>query len=162
MIRRPPRSTQSRSSAASDVYKRQLLYLSGQQTPVDELEDCSLWQKCRCDVRVLSGLAKTVHVLLGAEREANAQAGRQQLAETAQLDGAMRDQGLDRGNVVTGISQATVRGVLEDEHVILLCQGGEGPALGLRHRGTRRVLEIADDILSLIHISEPTRLGMIS
>ena len=25
MIRRPPRSTQSRSSAASDVYKRQLL-----------------------------------------------------------------------------------------------------------------------------------------
>eukprot|EP00657_Telonema_sp_P-1_P004177 TRINITY_DN19658_c0_g1_i1.p2 TRINITY_DN19658_c0_g1~~TRINITY_DN19658_c0_g1_i1.p2 ORF type:complete len:112 (-),score=53.39 TRINITY_DN19658_c0_g1_i1:109-444(-) len=26
MIRRPPRSTQSRSSAASDVYKRQVLY----------------------------------------------------------------------------------------------------------------------------------------
>ena len=29
MIRRPPRSTQSRSSAASDVYKRQALYLAG-------------------------------------------------------------------------------------------------------------------------------------
>src|SRR5450756_1930291 len=28
MIRRPPRSTQSRSSAASDVYKRQLYYYS--------------------------------------------------------------------------------------------------------------------------------------
>src|SRR5680860_306574 len=28
MIRRPPRSTQSRSSAASDVYKRQLLYMN--------------------------------------------------------------------------------------------------------------------------------------
>ena len=27
MIRRPPRSTQSRSSAASDVYKRQIMYL---------------------------------------------------------------------------------------------------------------------------------------
>ena len=27
MIRRPPRSTQSRSSAASDVYKRQVFYL---------------------------------------------------------------------------------------------------------------------------------------
>src|SRR5450756_3158566 len=27
MIRRPPRSTQSRSSAASDVYKRQVMYL---------------------------------------------------------------------------------------------------------------------------------------
>ena len=26
MIRRPPRSTQSRSSAASDVYKRQIIY----------------------------------------------------------------------------------------------------------------------------------------
>ena len=26
MLRRPPRSTQSRSSAASDVYKRQVLY----------------------------------------------------------------------------------------------------------------------------------------
>ena len=26
MIRRPPRSTQSRSSAASDVYKRQILF----------------------------------------------------------------------------------------------------------------------------------------
>src|SRR5450756_3209273 len=29
MIRRPPRSTQSRSSAASDVYKRQVVYLAG-------------------------------------------------------------------------------------------------------------------------------------
>eukprot|EP00657_Telonema_sp_P-1_P008881 TRINITY_DN31135_c0_g1_i1.p1 TRINITY_DN31135_c0_g1~~TRINITY_DN31135_c0_g1_i1.p1 ORF type:complete len:127 (+),score=54.57 TRINITY_DN31135_c0_g1_i1:84-464(+) len=29
MIRRPPRSTQSRSSAASDVYKRQMLQLLG-------------------------------------------------------------------------------------------------------------------------------------
>ena len=29
MIRRPPRSTQSRSSAASDVYKRQLVILHG-------------------------------------------------------------------------------------------------------------------------------------
>src|SRR5450756_3103225 len=28
MIRRPPRSTQSRSSAASDVYKRQVLHVS--------------------------------------------------------------------------------------------------------------------------------------
>eukprot|EP00657_Telonema_sp_P-1_P009722 TRINITY_DN395_c0_g1_i1.p1 TRINITY_DN395_c0_g1~~TRINITY_DN395_c0_g1_i1.p1 ORF type:complete len:199 (-),score=85.39 TRINITY_DN395_c0_g1_i1:287-883(-) len=29
MIRRPPRSTQSRSSAASDVYKRQVVYIDG-------------------------------------------------------------------------------------------------------------------------------------
>ena len=32
MIRRPPRSTQSRSSAASDVYKRQVLFRLGANT----------------------------------------------------------------------------------------------------------------------------------
>eukprot|EP00657_Telonema_sp_P-1_P008254 TRINITY_DN2907_c0_g1_i1.p1 TRINITY_DN2907_c0_g1~~TRINITY_DN2907_c0_g1_i1.p1 ORF type:complete len:138 (+),score=29.30 TRINITY_DN2907_c0_g1_i1:10-423(+) len=32
MIRRPPRSTQSRSSAASDVYKRQVINFAGAQT----------------------------------------------------------------------------------------------------------------------------------
>src|SRR5680860_1716335 len=34
MIRRPPRSTQSRSSAASDVYKRQLEYRKGGQSNI--------------------------------------------------------------------------------------------------------------------------------
>src|SRR5680860_501803 len=34
MIRRPPRSTQSRSSAASDVYKRQLLQYMFVDSPV--------------------------------------------------------------------------------------------------------------------------------
>src|SRR5450756_3233847 len=42
MIRRPPRSTQSRSSAASDVYKRQVLGLvtskSGRLEPRDEIK----------------------------------------------------------------------------------------------------------------------------
>src|SRR5450756_3244179 len=37
MIRRPPRSTQSRSSAASDVYKRQVAD-SGRGIPADQLE----------------------------------------------------------------------------------------------------------------------------
>src|SRR5665213_4552727 len=32
MIRRPPRSTQSRSSAASDVYKRQVFYYISQKS----------------------------------------------------------------------------------------------------------------------------------
>ena len=32
MIRRPPRSTQSRSSAASDVYKRQIIYYRSSRT----------------------------------------------------------------------------------------------------------------------------------
>ena len=36
MIRRPPRSTQRRSSAASDVYKRQLLELEIENLPPEE------------------------------------------------------------------------------------------------------------------------------
>src|SRR5450756_2589840 len=35
MIRRPPRSTQSRSSAASDVYKRQFMYKAAADGEVD-------------------------------------------------------------------------------------------------------------------------------
>ena len=38
MIRRPPRSTQSRSSAASDVYKRQLEEALAEVDVVDPLE----------------------------------------------------------------------------------------------------------------------------
>ena len=37
MIRRPPRSTQSRSSAASDVYKRQDLVAKGSASPAAAL-----------------------------------------------------------------------------------------------------------------------------
>eukprot|EP01016_Furgasonia_blochmanni_P040589 TRINITY_DN5192_c0_g1_i13.p1 TRINITY_DN5192_c0_g1~~TRINITY_DN5192_c0_g1_i13.p1 ORF type:complete len:168 (+),score=14.63 TRINITY_DN5192_c0_g1_i13:97-600(+) len=44
MIRRPPRSTQSRSSAASDVYKRQLLEISEMEHVVTlivlRMKDC--------------------------------------------------------------------------------------------------------------------------
>ena len=42
MIRRPPRSTQSRSSAASDVYKRQghdVAEIAGRVAAVGDLED---------------------------------------------------------------------------------------------------------------------------
>ena len=43
MIRRPPRSTQSRSSAASDVYKRQglqeLRSVLGERAPLDQILD---------------------------------------------------------------------------------------------------------------------------
>src|SRR5665809_157733 len=37
MIRRPPRSTQSRSSAASDVYKRQIDYMAPEQIRAEEV-----------------------------------------------------------------------------------------------------------------------------
>ena len=45
MIRRPPRSTQSRSSAASDVYKRQFQYGGGK-----ELYD-RLWKEMGRDIK---------------------------------------------------------------------------------------------------------------
>src|SRR5450756_1569305 len=60
MIRRPPRSTQSRSSAASDVYKRQLLaqefsttYSSGSMSsPVTpRAAQCSAWIATHCAPR---------------------------------------------------------------------------------------------------------------
>src|SRR5450756_3165103 len=45
MIRRPPRSTQSRSSAASDVYKRQhMVHVSGHPRRA-ELEELIGWVK---------------------------------------------------------------------------------------------------------------------
>ena len=50
MIRRPPRSTQSRSSAASDVYKRQILYdtKTVRHTSVYSQDKNTL--RIRCDV----------------------------------------------------------------------------------------------------------------
>ena len=49
MIRRPPRSTQSRSSAASDVYKRQVdIYLLSTESPsmvIEKSEDLDFYVK---------------------------------------------------------------------------------------------------------------------
>src|SRR5450756_3221023 len=44
MIRRPPRSTQSRSSAASDVYKRQIVHSSALLGALSELFE-NLWTR---------------------------------------------------------------------------------------------------------------------
>ena len=48
MIRRPPRSTLDRSSAASDVYKRQARYFAGERLPERELlavyDDWGRWR----------------------------------------------------------------------------------------------------------------------
>src|SRR5450756_1252503 len=106
MIRRPPRSTQSRSSAASDVYKRQ-----------HHVEQLGLLEIAR-----VSGLrheyqAGGRHVALEHERRVEA---------------------------------GLVFVAADDE--------GRHPAL------CHLLLEVAERRaqLSLIHISEPTRLGMIS
>ena len=54
MIRRPPRSTQSRSSAASDVYKRQayLIISGGVNIYPQEIEDALIMHKSVTDVAV--------------------------------------------------------------------------------------------------------------
>ena len=51
MIRRPPRSTQSRSSAASDVYKRQGL-TSGASAPEKLIQDFIAKVKKHCDLSI--------------------------------------------------------------------------------------------------------------
>src|SRR5450756_3034820 len=94
MIRRPPRSTQSRSSAASDVYKRQVL----------------------------------VEVVLG--------------------------DAYGRGQVVEGVAQ--------DADPEVGCERGGEEQQEQADRTAGRPREPARLRLSLIHISEPTRLGMIS
>src|SRR5450756_3204227 len=66
MIRRPPRSTQSRSSAASDVYKRQVVYRGPRDLVVQEVEEPELRPGdvrvavesagvCGTDVRIFKG-----------------------------------------------------------------------------------------------------------
>src|SRR5450756_3254125 len=111
MIRRPPRSTQSRSSAASDVYKRQCrpslrrrIGRAGGVVPPEE----SLWRK-------------------------------------------------RRGHMNPAQDGAT--GPAEGRHVLVTLTADEGaPALVRDTLGD--VVSVM--FLSLIHISEPTRLGMIS
>ena len=60
MIRRPPRSTQSRSSAASDVYKRQDSPETWQETPAvigmakfDHTDDKGHWFDVRLDLSLI-------------------------------------------------------------------------------------------------------------
>ena len=55
MIRRPPRSTRKESSAASDVYKRQVYYLNVTQYPFDPV----------FSIRGLAIMAETVFVADG-------------------------------------------------------------------------------------------------
>src|SRR5450756_3038647 len=67
MIRRPPRSTQSRSSAASDVYKRQLPTRSAPVSAVHPAPLCSGLArrplKAVAPVRIRSGLQAKAQVI---------------------------------------------------------------------------------------------------
>src|SRR5450756_3135765 len=143
MIRRPPRSTQSRSSAASDVYKRQL--------QEREVEGRPLY------VRVAELVAR-----LGADHRGDAGYS-------------------DVGAVAGATSPASLRLVREAlPHAFLLVPGygaqgagadalagvAAGDAAGFVVNASRSIIYAwqteAAEYLSLIHISEPTRLGMIS
>src|SRR5450756_2764307 len=158
MIRRPPRSTQSRSSAASDVYKRQLDRDVGARAAVhlatdhpfgvlhrdaplgllDEGDQADHEHDHECDDDEL-GRA----VLATGDRPHGGREGRRDLREDQQRH---------------AVADAAFTDQLTEPH---------------DHRGSRGHRDdhdqddhdapVRDDLdLSLIHISEPTRLGMIS
>src|SRR5450756_2963864 len=140
MIRRPPRSTQSRSSAASDVYKRQVwpLYRDGRGARL-----------CEVPRRHSDGLVP------------GAQLSRPQAIAQPQVLHLGRAAGQDGG----GAARTVGAGVLESD--LDSC-----PGVRQTHRPVQREDGAAGEAvespaptdlhLSLIHISEPTRLGMIS
>src|SRR5450756_957683 len=137
MIRRPPRSTQSRSSAASDVYKRQPLRRDVRREALEvgparvEAVDLGLFLPERCqqgdELRRVAGMRGMFALLAkgvaGRLRRLDALFHPVELPLFVEADPALprRD----------------------------LCGGAA--------RGSGALL-----LLSLIHISEPTRLGMIS
>src|SRR5450756_2530957 len=117
MIRRPPRSTQSRSSAASDVYKRQI---------------CGL---------------EMIH-----------SQGRDRYSLTA----ALLHYRIGHGNLSCQFQPDKER----DGWCLCMCVARDlhpnDSYQGLRMRVNKNVPIRTAHCLSLIHISEPTRLGMIS
>src|SRR5450756_3120992 len=123
MIRRPPRSTQSRSSAASDVYKRQHPHL-----------------------------ALPAAVKAGGDADPGAHHRRHEGRQ--QTDGERYSRAPDELR----------------EHRLTDLVGAEPVVVRRRGRMVRHVevsggvldLRVRVEQLSLIHISEPTRLGMIS
>src|SRR5450756_521146 len=210
MIRRPPRSTQSRSSAASDVYKRQAPCISGCPAGVDILtfvrhigpsdfpgaarairestplgEVCSLvcpaGQLCELacvrseidtPVKISQLDALTCSLVperegwpqpfLGERRERVAVIGsgpagiscayylsllgyRVEIFEAAIEAGGLPAQAMPDSKLERQVLEREIEGALRD---------------GIEFRGNTTFGE--DVNLSLIHISEPTRLGMIS
>src|SRR5450756_3239569 len=127
MIRRPPRSTQSRSSATSDVYKRQ---------PAD---------RAAAEQPDRPGGELSTHP---AEQPPGVPQPLVVVDRAAHQDGVVLQNAADQA-----------RG--ENPH--LTAAGVQRPTHGVGDPPRRAVLarERYED-LSLIHISEPTRLGMIS
>src|SRR5450756_1920466 len=129
MIRRPPRSTQSRSSAASDVYKRQVL-------------DHAFRREDRVGPSGLRlGFLEAVTIALA-------------VLELQRVGGP------DLGE--EGVSAS----VPEQKFQALDCGEAEMETAFRAHAEVAfdllQIERFAAPVLSLIHISEPTRLGMIS
>src|SRR5450756_3023268 len=130
MIRRPPRSTQSRSSAASDVYKRQPqdIRVTGHKKD-GLLEQAIVEWSCPCFTAI----------------------------------GVMnRDSGQteEKLEVIASGNKWQVNDLVESIHSYngeeKRVRSGDWESILVR-RGFAQIID-----LSLIHISEPTRLGMIS
>src|SRR5450756_2782269 len=198
MIRRPPRSTQSRSSAASDVYKRQFYMIVGLIQPDSgrilldgqDISKLPMYERAR---RGIGYLSQEPSIFRKLSVEDNILA----ILETLPLSAAERSERLEklldelsikrlRKNKAYSLSGGErrrleiTRALVTDPKFMMLDEpfAGVDPiavhdiqtiVAGLRHRGigvlisdhnVEQTLDIVD--LSLIHISEPTRLGMIS
>ena len=83
MIRRPPRSTLDRSSAASDVYKRQVFTLSGNYTCVDvySLQENMMTQLYRTQVLLERRQHESLQQLAAAEGRSMSEVIREAVAE---------------------------------------------------------------------------------
>src|SRR5450756_2876862 len=141
MIRRPPRSTQSRSSAASDVYKRQALY-----GPYPSLV-------IRLAFWIALAIVACVTLLQSARRELLRNTARFAIAFSA---GALYLQLLALLNPSKPLVDA-----LFHAHRFEYVLAGRFYFTQLSTSATPFPYAIGL-YLSLIHISEPTRLGMIS
>src|SRR5665809_9409 len=150
MIRRPPRSTQSRSSAASDVYKRQAQL---KQKVLDS--DLTVPQL----VATAWAAASTFR---GSDKRGGANGGRIRLEPQSGWEVNDPDQLATVLRTLDGIREefnasqsGSVRVSLADLVVLGGCAAVEQAARDAGH-------EVTVPFLSLIHISEPTRLRRIS
>src|SRR5450756_2974782 len=144
MIRRPPRSTQSRSSAASDVYKRQVRRTIRSSMPVAHPDSRAY--------RVLAAVVRPILFALSRRRWS----GGEHLPQS--------------GGCIVVANHATYLDALTFAHFVydhgrasrILAKSPlfKIPLFGAILRATGMIPVYRN--LSLIHISEPTRLGMIS
>src|SRR5450756_1576544 len=141
MIRRPPRSTQSRSSAASDVYKRQ------------------------ATVRVHRPRAAAAPTLTPGQVERICNACAVWDGEAGAWRGSVRDRLLWMVLAETGVRLGEALGLQHrdwhtgrgDTPFVEVVPRDHPHGVRVKNGGYRKLY-----VLSLIHISEPTRLGMIS